>query len=88
MAQKYRTWENNVKIVEEIYGGQVDWEERFYTCPWCGEPVYECDWTLVEFDMWICPICEDDDYHGEDDDEPADLECGFDPYEGGYTYNC
>lgn len=84
----YQTWEDNAKIVAEAYGGQVNWEERFYICPWCGEPVYECDWTSLDFVTWVCPICEDDAYHDEDDDEPADLEDGFDPYEGAYTYDC
>ena len=38
-------WESNAKYVEKVYGSFVDWEERFYICPECGEPVYECDWN-------------------------------------------
>lgn len=81
-------WEINAKRVAEEFGGQVNWEDRFYICPFCGEPVYEEDWDPAELEIWVCPICEDDDWHGEDDDEPADLECGFDPYEGAYSYDC
>lgn len=54
-------WEKNAKDVEILYGSFVDWEERFYNCPWCGEPVYECDWTAEELDKTLCPICEDID---------------------------
>lgn len=51
-------WENNAHDVENIYSGYVDWEERFYECPECGEPVYESDWSNSELSMWLCPICE------------------------------
>jgi len=54
-------WEKNAKDVEMLYGCYVDWEERFYNCPWCGEPVYECDWTDEELKQCYCPICEDED---------------------------
>ena len=83
----YRNWEDNAKIVEKEYGGQVNWEERFYICPWCGESIYECDWSLLEFDMWICPICEDNEYHHEDDDDFEELEYDFDPYQGAYVFD-
>ena len=38
-----KMWEKNAKYVESVFGAYVDWEERFYECPCCGEPVYECD---------------------------------------------
>ena len=48
-------WEINAKAVEEVYGGFVDWDERFYNCPECGEPIYECDWTAEELgEIEIC----------------------------------
>ena len=50
-------WEANAKFVENECGGYVDWEERFYICPECGEPVYEHDWTTLELTNEICPIC-------------------------------
>lgn len=58
---RMNTWDINADIVENEYGMFVDWEERFYTCPFCGEPVYECDWTDEELENFICPICEDID---------------------------
>ena len=50
-------WEANAKIIEEVYGGYVDWKERFYLCPECDEPVYECDWSTQELANEICPCC-------------------------------
>lgn len=50
-------WESNAKYVENVFGGYVDWEERFYECPECGEPVYEYDWTEEDLKDTICPIC-------------------------------
>ena len=43
------------------YGSYVNFEERFYTCPFCGEPVYEDDWSEVDLGNFLCPICEDED---------------------------
>lgn len=51
-------WKENAKIVEQVYGGFVDWEEHFYICPNCDEPIYECDWEIWELREFICPICE------------------------------
>jgi predicted RNA-binding Zn-ribbon protein involved in translation (DUF1610 family) len=51
-------WEMNALIVESVYGMQVDWDERFYICPACGEPIYECDWLDEVLDEFICPVCE------------------------------
>ena len=50
-------WELNARVVEQIYGGYVDWDERFYECPNCGEPVYECDWSNRQLLVELCPIC-------------------------------
>jgi len=57
-------WEMNAELVENIYGGHVDWEERFYECPACGEPIYECDWNDAYFVNYLCPVCE----YTEDDE--------------------
>lgn len=51
-------WEKNAEYAEEEYGSYVDWEECFYICPECGEPVYEGDWTDAELKAYACPICE------------------------------
>ena len=80
-------WEANAKYVEETYGAHVDWEERFYECPECGEPVYECDWDVNMLTWFLCPICE---FKDEENDEPdnIDADCGYDPYMGCYTDDC
>ncbi len=59
-------WEERAKEVEQIYGCYVDWEERFYECPDCGEPVYECDWSESILKSFICPICEFKEEEEED----------------------
>ncbi len=54
-----KQWEVNAKEAEKVYGSYVDWEERFYECPECGEPVYECDgWLEETLKKFICPVCE------------------------------
>jgi predicted RNA-binding Zn-ribbon protein involved in translation (DUF1610 family) len=58
-------WEKRAKEVEQVYGGYVDWEERFYECPACGEPIYECDWPEKELSAMICPVCE---FYGEEEE--------------------
>lgn len=62
-------WEKNAKEVEEVYGEFVDWEEKFYICPECGETVYECDWDESDLFCFLCPICEDGNVDEWDDDE-------------------
>ena len=54
-------WESNAMFVQKEYGAYVDWEEHFYNCPFCDEPVYEDDWSDEELDEFLCPICEDYD---------------------------
>lgn len=51
-------WEYNARYVENVFGGYVNWEERFYICPECGEVISEEDWTHVELMTVLCPICE------------------------------
>lgn len=52
----YSSWEQLASRLEKEYGIQVDWEERFFICPECGEPIYEEDW--IEEELSKCPICE------------------------------
>lgn len=55
-------WEQIAHLIEVNYGGLVDWKEKCFYCPECGEPVYEADWDDIDFmygrDLLICPICE------------------------------
>ena len=52
-------------IIEPVYGGYVDWEEEFFECPECGEPIYKCDYPYIDIGM-ICPVCEFIDESEED----------------------
>ena len=54
---KNTIWELNARVAESVYGVQVDWEEGFYVCPECGEPVYNEDWTDEDLSNEFCPIC-------------------------------
>lgn len=62
-------WEEAAAAIEEIYGGVVDYNERFFVCPECGEPIYEDDWLTCAF--ICCPICgfEFVDEENEEEDE-------------------
>ena len=63
-------WEKVAHLVEANYGGYIDWKERFFLCPECGEPIYECDWADSDFmnsapmsssngdEDFMCPVCE------------------------------
>lgn len=50
------SWKYVAETCEQVYGVHVDWEERFFICPECDEPIYEADWDLHDWTM--CPICE------------------------------
>lgn len=50
-------WEVNAEIVSDIYDGYVTWDEEFYSCPECDEPIYKSDWSEAELKKYICPIC-------------------------------
>jgi len=59
-------WETAAKISEKEFGVQVDWEERFYICVECEEPIYEVDYpemNAVENEdgtvQFMCPVCEE-----------------------------
>lgn len=47
-------WETVARMCEYVYGIYVNWEERFFICPECDEPIYECDFDVFN----TCPVCE------------------------------
>ena len=57
-------WEKVARYSNEVYGSYIDWEERFYVCPDCGEPIYEEDYNeLGDYYPTYnvgpkCPVCE------------------------------
>ena len=56
------SWEKLAIYCNNMYGSYIDWEERFFTCPECGEPLYDCDWSDEDFtsednSTYCCPIC-------------------------------
>lgn len=62
-------WEKAAKEVEIVYGVYVNWDEEFFICPECDEPIYKSDWRDSDFTMGrtydpkkplklYCPICE------------------------------
>ena len=38
------TWKHAAFVAAVVYGCFVDYEESFFICPKCGEPIYACDW--------------------------------------------
>ena len=50
------SWEKVARHCEEEYGTHIDWDEEFFICPECGEPIYKDDWDADE--LRICPVCE------------------------------
>ena len=49
-------WETMAYHCQQEYGTHIDWEDKFFICPECGEPIYECDWEDEE--LRTCPVCE------------------------------
>ena len=59
-------WEKIAHYVEKECGCQVDWDEEFFVCPECAEPIYKCDWVEEDYFMGhkftgkaYCPVCEE-----------------------------
>ena len=51
------TWTDAAKYCEEVFGTYVDWDEGFFICPECDEPIYDVDWE--DHGEWnMCPVCE------------------------------
>ena len=56
MKFNYMTWEDAARFCKKTFGVYVDWEERFFICPECDEPVYFIDWENHNWER--CPVCE------------------------------
>ena len=66
-------WEKVAHAVEEETGTFVDWDEEFFICPECSEPIYKCDWQNEDYFLGhaytgriYCPVCEECIVGGED----------------------
>lgn len=55
---KIKSWEDAAKYCVRTFGVYIDYEERFFICPECGEPIYEEDWEDNHFHWYMCPVCE------------------------------
>lgn len=54
-------WELAAALVEE-QGSECNYEEGYFICPHCNEPVFEGDWTddqMFKDNSVICPICNE-----------------------------
>lgn len=78
---RYAVLARNIFTGEEVDIDTYDTEKE---AKWCiaNNIEYDEDDSPENWDFEILEL-EDDDY-----DEPYDLECGFDPYEGCYTFDC
>ena len=55
--ENFACWTDAAIFYQETFGSYVNWDEGFFICPACTEPIYEVDWE--EHDEWfLCPICE------------------------------
>ena len=52
----FKSWQEAAEYCEITFGAYVDWEDRFFHCIECDEPLYLEDWK--EHEWHICPICE------------------------------
>ena len=55
-------WLQIAHLIEVNYDSLIDWNDRFFYCPKCHEPVYEDEWEseddfLDGSNNFICPIC-------------------------------
>ena len=41
-------WEKVARFCQEVYGSHIDWEERFYICGECGEPMVNMEITILK----------------------------------------
>ena len=58
---KKQNWQEAAELIESLTE-EVDYEERYFTCPECGEPIYESDYPIIHFGHGTmkCPVCEEE----------------------------
>ena len=61
------TWLDLAHYCYNVYGTYVNWSDRFFICPECGEPIYAEDWEdePMAIENGYCPVCENLLYEGE-----------------------
>ena len=88
-------WSEVAKVVENDFGMQVDWEERFFVCPDCGDVVYEYDFNKKSIlTLGYCPICgaalteecEYENFYYDEDEEYDEDEMMYARYDGEDEY--
>jgi len=62
-------WRELAHRVDCVYGGYVDYDERFFICPHCAEPIYSYDWEDWDGPEDVCPVCGDVIEGEEDEDD-------------------
>lgn len=62
----FSPWYAAAQYCEETYGVYVNWDEEWFLCPECGEPLYADDFE--DWDWASCPIC-DFDFFDEEEEE-------------------
>ena len=88
-------WSEVAKVVENDFGMQVDWEERFFVCPDCGDVVYEYDFNKDSvLALGYCSICgaaltkecEYENFYEHEEEEYDEDEMMYSRYEEEDTY--
>ena len=88
-------WNEVAKVVENDFGMQVDWEEKFFVCPECQEVVCECDFNKDSvLALGYCPICgtalveecEYENFYEHEEEEYDEDEMMYARYDGEDEY--
>lgn len=51
------TWKEAADFCRNTFGCHVNYKEKTFICPECGEPVYNDDWDDPNWVWDECPIC-------------------------------
>ena len=62
---KLKTWAQAAEFCSKEYGSYINYEEKYFICPECGDPIYECDWETYYYFWNLCPVCEFNFVKGE-----------------------